>query len=180
MTIGDIAKMPEFADVPMKTLEYWRTTDQWTYKRDRFLDKLNNDMARKVGSKLTQYQIQTMKQVQEIKDIAINKLKSHIVDANSWEGVMNAFLKAVALENDMRASIAEDVTPFQGDGGGLTTPAGIEPDITEVEAQAMITAAIRARREQIRKKQGIIVDDTDEPEIGEEPKAEVKVINGER
>jgi len=134
----------------MGTIKYWAAKDNWTDRRKHYREALRDRIAAQVGDKLTQARISQLQSLEEIFQIGINKLKTQLVDANSWEGVANAITKLSVFIDDQREKLAGQVSnPLQGQA---QIPSSVRPKLTEDEAREAAALIIRKRRDEMRKK----------------------------
>jgi hypothetical protein len=145
LTVLQLRELEEFKDVPVQTLQKWSQLDNWTSRRKEVFEKWRIAAEDRLGGELARTRIEELRELQDIKRLALGKLKSAATEAKSWEGVA----KVLVLINERIEYLAKTASDTYGGGPAAPTEGGGEVKIglTDVELDAAIDAILKARVE---------------------------------
>lgn len=141
LTVEELAKLPQFAHVPPKTIRNWSEADQWTLERERVGRQWRDAIEAKLGSELSIQAAEQLRDLQDIRRIAIGKLKGTALEAKSWEGVLKVLLAADERLETLARNFARDLSPTD-------ESEEVKSSLTQTEVEAAVSAILADRRVQ--------------------------------
>lgn len=144
LTVDALGKLPQFAHVPRKTLKVWADVDQWTKERQRVSRQWREAIEAKLGSELAIQAAEQLRDLQDIRRIAVTKLKGTALEAKSWEGVLKVLLAADERLEVLARNFARDLNPT----GGEESEPEVKTNLTVTELEAAVSAILADRRTQ--------------------------------
>lgn len=146
-TLEELRADSRFEHVSQRTLERWCKAGRWVQKRQEYLERWTQKARDRIGSQLAQERLHEITMLQEMRDLARDKLTDPSTLPRSWEGVAKAFVDLVKTLDEQREKLTEVVAGGSATAGALS----IEGDAEFSDAE--LSAATAAFLEQRRAKQ---------------------------
>lgn len=152
-TIEELHADPRFSVVSKRTLERWSSEDMWVERRTEFLQAWAEQAKQRLGTELTKARMQEMKDLQEVREIAMEKIRDEMTAPKSLEGMIKALVEIGKREEAVAVGVAGEMMPGDTQMG---IAAAAEHKLTEDERRALTKTILRTRRNQVRAEQQII------------------------
>lgn len=182
-SIAELQRTPLYEIVPLDTMQRWSAQDGWVEKRRVFFDGVRKKAEEKLGTALAQSELEQLKKDQQILDDAFNRLvtkaKAKVLEANSWEGAVRAYVALAQMVTERRIRVADLVIPepaasLQSQDHMLPV---VRPRLSQEEAAAAALTIVRMRRDEMR----AAMRSEEEAESGvEEKKPHMRLIEGKK
>lgn len=147
-TIEELHKDPRFAVVTARTLERWSSDDKWVERRTEFLQAWAEQAKAKLGTELTKARLQEMSDLQEVRLIAMDKIRDEMTAPKSLEGMIKALVEVGKREESVAVGVANEMMPGNVRMG--IAAGAVEHKLEEDERRALTKTILRMRRNQVR------------------------------
>lgn len=186
-SIEDLHNDSRFKHLHIRTLERWAKQDHWVEKRKQYYEQWTNEVRARLGSQMVKHRVEEIALLNELKAMAMDKLKDEMTLPKSFEGVMKVLVDVIRTSDDLRDKITNELAV-----GGTTVVEGkvAAPDEIEYDS-AELEAAAAALLEKRRDKQqqlltGTVVEteltlaETNEDESDEEEQDDAEIFDSEQ
>lgn len=157
MTLEELHADSRFGTVTLRTLERWSSEDKWVERRAEFLQAWAEQAKQKLGSELTKARLQEMKDLQEVRMIAMEKIRDEMTAPKSLEGMIKALVEIGKREEAVSIGVVQEMLP-EGSNSRMGIAAAADHKLTEDERRALTRTILRTRRNQVRAEQGMTID----------------------
>ena len=153
-TIAEMSRNPKFAGrVTMSRLSEWRGHDRWDALRRKFFAAYLTELTRTAGDEIIAAKRAELRQLRDLREIALEKLRNGTAKPKSWEGVAEAFVKiSDRMDNvmDQVSARLEQAVKIKGqlEAEGEAEAGAHDPD----EIAEVLRKTLAERREQQRAK----------------------------
>lgn len=160
MTIEELHRIDEFKHIPLATLQQWSRLEGWTERRKEVFARWRRQAEDRIGTEISRIRLDELRQLEDIRRIAIRKLKRKATKENSWEGVGNLLLKLNDRLEYLAGMIGKEMLPPEENKAEKAADALLKNGLTPAEMEAAIEAILRARVEA----SGMAVEATEDDE----------------
>ena len=165
VSIQELVQDPRFAHIPTKTLAYWCNEDKWVERRQAVFERWRKDVEERLGSEMAKSRIAEIRELHNVRKLALQKLYSVATPVKSWEGVAKTLLEINARLEELASSVGREMLPAGGGGGLAPGEANMRSDLSVEEVRAAAREVLRLRRATIRSA-------LPPPDAGDEPPEE--------
>jgi hypothetical protein len=152
ITLDQLANDERF-NVSKRTLERWCKEDRWVERRQEFLENWAAVARGRLGSELCRLRQGELAQLEEIQQLAMEKVRSELTVTKSWEGVVKVLLDTNRRVEALAASIGAEIMPGQATARFGGNSEGGE-QLSETEKQSLAKQLLQMRRDAIRRDGG--------------------------
>ncbi len=174
ISVYEMAKDPQWG-VGESAMLRWSAEDKWVLRRQDYFDNITKEIETKLGEKLVQARVDSLKRMNEVYDDGMDMLLDGIGEVKSHEGLVSAMVKVADHIERTREKLVEQVVP-KFLGGPTRDESQVTPVLTSDEARKAASAIMQHRREASRAKLAAPKEATDEN--AEKPK--LTLIEGEK
>jgi hypothetical protein len=138
LTITELHRTDEFCHLSRATLVDWCREDKWVERREEVYRSWNEQIQKAMSSELVTARVNEFRQLEDIRQQGIAMLKSKLIEAKSFEGLLTALLRCGERIDDLRKLIGQEVQPGAKDE--------VKNDLTDAQIDAAVKAALEALR----------------------------------
>jgi hypothetical protein len=149
-SIERLHRDPRFAKVSKRTLERWCKEDQWVERRQAFFEAWANQARERIGSAQAKARVGAIAALDEVKQMALEKLRYDTVEPKSWEGVARVVVETERMTEELRVAVAGELMPPTAAGTVQRQLSAADLNLTPEEVQTAAKAILQQRRAGVR------------------------------
>jgi hypothetical protein len=137
-------------NVSLQTLTNWCGQDNWVEQRENYFKGLSNVLKNKIATTTLEARYKMWQKIQKLIEKIFKKLEEDAVEAKSYEGLVAALVKVIALYDDFMEKIGKEIVPENLAGATSPTVAGSRPTprLTSEEATEMAMTLVKRRQQE--------------------------------
>lgn len=126
-TLEQLQRFAEFRGISVRTLERWSAEDGWNEERTAFLQATMREARGRLQNEIATDQIDAVRRLKEVEEMAFTKLHDDDLKPKSWEGVLGTLAQVTSKRLALQLEIAKH----------LEAPAKATLQLTQPVSQAL-------------------------------------------
>jgi hypothetical protein len=148
LTLEELKTDPRFKPVSMGLLRHWCAVDKWVERRKEIFDRWKKEVEDRLGSELAKARVSEIRELHNVRRLALEKLYSIDTPTKSWEGVVKALLEVNARLEDLATNVGKEMLPAAT--ARIGSSAAMRTELSIDEIRAATKEVLRLRREALR------------------------------